>query len=769
MNFLNRPRDYSNKPPISSIIPGVLSVVDTPSINLTYNSSLHILQADIVPVLLTPGTYGSTTQIPVFTVNNLGQITSITQVPAAGGGSGVLTLDNGLTLTGTNGQLGGPLIQDTTINAGLFNLSVTGANTPGSVLSIINTAIGVGGYFEALSGGTAIAATSSGKPSIISVGVGVTPLLASNNVLGATDEPVAVFSRRIPSGSVSIGTGAYIDISLPRGSLGVLHPGSRIVTRHTSVGANYNSTLEFWSQTTNFLTRKAQFLPTGQVVLDNYLGTTFDAVPFKSLGVDTIGNLVTFTGGGGGGSLLNDTTGILFGGVLSATIGGTTFSVTAGIGQIVTQTASISGVVTTVTNVTWSAVVGAAITNIATSQFTYVLVNSSGVVIQQTTPFTDAQYKTHIIIGIICHINLASVNLVTNAQNVAYEDPHRLVELISTFGAIKKSGLNISANGANLRVNRTSGEAFKIGSNYITDQFEPDVRTIAAQTPALLCRVHRNGSGGFIFDVNGGLYYNDIDPNQYDDGSGTLQSVGGSKWTIQRLFFFPNNPVDIICYYGVQVYNQFSEARANLEFETFDEAQITAENAVFLGFLFVRNAATNLSLATQAVFLQSGLFRGIPAGGGGSGGGGNSIGELTGDVTTPAATSPSQSVAATLKTNLKIGSFGVTVDGVSSVIQVGQTGFVTMPYDGTITGWSISANAIGNIEFDIWKASGAIPILANSIVAAAFPTLTAAQFVTSTIMTSWTLTFAAGDVFGFYVNSISGIKNATLTLRCTKS
>jgi hypothetical protein len=472
-------------------------------------------------------------------------------------------------------------------------------------------------------------------------------------------------------------------------------------------------------------------------------------------------------------SNLNDTTGILFGGALSATIGGTTFSVTAGIGQIVTQTATISGVVTTVTNVTWSAVVGAAITNIATSQFTYVLVNSSGTVIQQTTPFTDAQYKTHIIIGILCHINLASVNLVTNSQNVAYEDPHRLVELISAFGPIKKTGLNIGPNGANLRVNRTQGEAFKIGANYTTDQFEPDVAIISAKTPAKLCRAYGNNSVGFTFDTDGGLFYDDIDRNQYfNPTTGVLETVGGSKWTIQRLFFFPNNPDDIICYYGVQTYNQFSEARANLEFETFDEATITAENAIFLGFLFVRHNATALNNPTQAAFLQSGLFRGIPPGGGGSGGGGDSIGELTGDVTTPAATAPSQSVAATLKANLKTGSFGVTVDGVTSIVQVGQVGYVTIPYDGTITGWSITANVAGNIQFDVWKDAlpGVIPVLADSIITSNFPTLLGTNFNTQPVTgVEWTTTFAAGDVFGFYVNSASTIKNATLTIRTTRS
>ena len=243
--------------------------------------------------------YGQTpANFPGTPVWSLGVDASGNVVEFTGGGGGTYTVDNGLSpdpLDANNFQLGGILLQDTTIDAGLFNLLVTGVNTPGSVLSIINTNTGYAGYFEALSGGTAIAATSSGKPTIISGGVGVTPLIAFNNILGATDEPVAVFSRRIPSGSVLVGTGAYVDISLPRNSTGILHPGSRIITRHTSVGVTFDSTLELWSQTANSLTRKAQFLPTGQLSLDNYTGAIFDASPTKSLGVDASGNVITFT------------------------------------------------------------------------------------------------------------------------------------------------------------------------------------------------------------------------------------------------------------------------------------------------------------------------------------------------------------------------------------------------------------------------------------------------------------------------------------------
>jgi hypothetical protein len=125
-----------------------------------------------------------------------------------------------------------------------------------------------------------------------------------------------------------------------------------------------------------------------------------------------------------------------------------------------------------------------------------------------------------------------------------------------------------------------------------------------------------------------------------------------------------------------------------------------------------------------------------------------------------------------LPTSYGTGSFGVTVDGVSSTIQVGQTGFVTMPYAGTITGWSITTNAVGSIQFDVWKDAliDTIPTVADSIVGGVYPTLTTAQLATSTSVGSWTTAFSAGHVFGFYVNSVSStVKNATLTIRCTKS
>jgi len=121
----------------------------------------------------------------------------------------------------------------------------------------------------------------------------------------------------------------------------------------------------------------------------------------------------------------------------------------------------------------------------------------------------------------------------------------------------------------------------------------------------------------------------------------------------------------------------------------------------------------------------------------------------------------------TLQTNA--GSFGTTVDGYIGVIQPGVVGYVVMPYAGTITGWSIAANVSGSIRFDIWKANNALPTVANTIVASAKPALTSVQYLSSTTLTGWITTFIAGDVFAFFVETATTIKNATISIRVTKS
>ncbi|MCA9325215.1 hypothetical protein KDA23_04095 [Candidatus Saccharibacteria bacterium] len=106
-------------------------------------------------------------------------------------------------------------------------------------------------------------------------------------------------------------------------------------------------------------------------------------------------------------------------------------------------------------------------------------------------------------------------------------------------------------------------------------------------------------------------------------------------------------------------------------------------------------------------------------------------------------------------------------DGVlSSSITAGLTTYVRVPYSGTISRWDIIANASTTCTIDIWKAAGSLPTIANTITAAAKPSLSAATTGFSTTLTGWTTSVSAGDVFGFYLQSVSGsASEITLTLK----
>jgi hypothetical protein len=320
----------------------------------------------------------------------------------------------------------------------------------------------------------------------------------------------------------------------------------------------------------------------------------------------------------------NEESGILTGGIL--TIGtGSTISVSAGTGQIYTNTVVSSEIVTTVTSVSWNAFTNVSLTYLATKQFSYLYIDQFGALIQSDTVFSDAVFKSSIVIGIVVHLNNSTVNAVINSQNVGYGDAHRLYELYNSFGPMKRSGLSLSASGATLKINRAAGTVLLIGCNYTVDQFEPDISTLTSYTDVKFARVRANGSGGFTFDSNSGSLYTAIDPNNYDDGTGTLASVTAGYWTIQRFYLFPNVADRLVNYYGVATYATLSDALVALPNENFSESPFTARDAVFLGYLIVKQGVTDLSNASNAKFLQAGLSRSLSAPSSAGGGGGSTV------------------------------------------------------------------------------------------------------------------------------------------------
>jgi hypothetical protein len=122
----------------------------------------------------------------------------------------------------------------------------------------------------------------------------------------------------------------------------------------------------------------------------------------------------------------------------------------------------------------------------------------------------------------------------------------------------------------------------------------------------------------------------------------------------------------------------------------------------------------------------------------------------------------------TFISNIKSGSFGVTIDGNGGVITIGQKGYITVPYNGTITDWEILADQTGSCNIDVRKSTFSGFPTQTSITGSAPISMSAAQKATSTTLTGWTSSISAGDVFGFTLISASLITRLNLIINTIK-
>lgn len=127
---------------------------------------------------------------------------------------------------------------------------------------------------------------------------------------------------------------------------------------------------------------------------------------------------------------------------------------------------------------------------------------------------------------------------------------------------------------------------------------------------------------------------------------------------------------------------------------------------------------------------------------------------------------PISGPASSLTIAQKTRQIDITIDNNGSVITTGVKGFRSFQVAGTITKVRMLADVVGSIVVDIWKDTFANypPTVADTITAAAKPTISATNKSEDTTLTGWTKSIAAGDVFGFNVDSATTITRLTLEL-----
>jgi hypothetical protein len=322
------------------------------------------------------------------------------------------------------------------------------------------------------------------------------------------------------------------------------------------------------------------------------------------------------------------TTGLLHGGVLSTTTGSTTFSITSGSGLILSYNATLTtDPYPTINFVQWPAYVSQSVTYITSSLITYIGVNATGGIIQQTSPFSLSADSDFITIGRVLHQSGSVTNGVVTQPIVSYGTNHWQDDFTRAFGPLKISGHVLAASGSTLGLTKTAGDSYVIGRNYTTDPNNPNNITSATDTAVTVSKIYRayvSGSALRLDTSASNAGYTTINPTQYNN-NGTLASVGASDASIQRVYWYPNSTSRAFTvYYGSAVYanppggsTALDVAQQNIATETFIEGENTAGAAILVGYILVLGNATNLSNTAQARFIQAGISRGAGAGGGG--------------------------------------------------------------------------------------------------------------------------------------------------------
>lgn len=120
--------------------------------------------------------------------------------------------------------------------------------------------------------------------------------------------------------------------------------------------------------------------------------------------------------------------------------------------------------------------------------------------------------------------------------------------------------------------------------------------------------------------------------------------------------------------------------------------------------------------------------------------------------------------------NVPFATIAFVIDGGGATITTGLKGFLPIDFPGVIQGWTLLSDQTGSIVVDVWKDAYANfpPTGADSITASAKPTLSAGVKAQSSTLTGWTTAFAAGDVFGFNVDSVTAVQRVTLGLKVRK-
>lgn len=261
------------------------------------------------------------------------------------------------------------------------------------------------------------------------------------------------------------------------------------------------------------------------------------------------------------------------------------------------------------TEVSWPAQT-VAITDLTDFTVTFVFVDSTGTVQQQSTPPTSIQLRENIHLGFVAIFSGGIQNIVDDPY-LAAGAAVQLSTLMDAIGSINLS-VSVSNGGTDLSLALTGGQMHIRGISF-------DNTPAGRASPNTVTFPSLNPQGFFYQTQNISVIIEAflIDPLNYDV-AGVITVIPGSNNQAQnqRIWMFPDGQLGV--QYGATLYSTLVNAVAGSATEAFVDNPIFATaNAILLATLSIKKGATDLSDMDDARFLPGGKFGEASIGGSG--------------------------------------------------------------------------------------------------------------------------------------------------------
>jgi len=253
----------------------------------------------------------------------------------------------------------------------------------------------------------------------------------------------------------------------------------------------------------------------------------------------------------------------------------------------------------TSTQVNFPAQENVVLADIGSRPASIITIDGTGLLEAHTTEPTVKFLRTHVIVGGLNHIDLATISsFSTHAQSIGHTHGNWM-DLVRAVGIINDG--NVMSGAGDMFLDKGAGTLFNEGGNYRNDPEDPNTSFLPAVT-----------DGPFTMLTSDNLNitpHTEIQPDDFEpNAGGVLVTLSNpNTWQCQRIYMFTTG--SIVIQPGQQAYSTLQNAVDGIGVDPFVTAsQLEGSGLVVLAaYLVVELGTVDLS---NARFIQAGKFQG---------------------------------------------------------------------------------------------------------------------------------------------------------------